>query len=319
MKLTNFQINLFIIFFLIILVITLYYINDNKNVNSNNKKYKESFDNSSDTNPNPNPNPNPNSSGNPTTNPNPSGTTNPNPSGTANTPRNTQVISNPTTDIKLNDKSINDMITSYTDNLAIALSNFNILDLPITINNNNKLCEPWGTYNNSKYKSKDNQCLIVDGETERKCLLNSNLVPCSNYYSNINNLNFVNTDAISSRFKENINKGYSSTNQHLLDLSTKLKLIIDNIVLKINIENQQKYFIQYNDINLDDKTKLVNKTTEEFEKAENNLNINQLNFSVFLEKNNNNDSKNNFYYKILIIIIIIIVIVGILNLIFTEF
>ena len=237
-------------------------------------------------------------------------------------PTNTQaLISNPLPDIIVDNKPINDMITAYSNNLAIALSHYNILDFPITINNDNKLCDSWDTYNNSKYKSKDNQCLIVDGQTERKCLSNSNLVPCSNYYNNINinKLNFVDTNQILNTFNINMQSGHNSVNQNLEDKFEKLKLIIYDIVLKTNIETQQKYFIQYNDINLDDKTKLVNKTTDEFEAAENDVNINQMNFSIFLEKNNNNDSKNYFYYKIVIGIIITMVIVGILNLIFTEF
>ena len=84
------------------------------------------------------------------------------------------------------------------------------------------------------------------------------------------------------------------------------------------MENQQLYFIEYNDSNLNDKKKLIDNSKDEFEKVENDLNINKMNFSIFLDQNNNNDSITNLYYKIIYGLIIFIIVIGILNFLFSE-
>ena len=84
------------------------------------------------------------------------------------------------------------------------------------------------------------------------------------------------------------------------------------------MENQQLYFIEYNDSNLNDKKKLIDNSKDEFEKVENDLNINKMNFSIFLDQNNNNDSITNVYYKIIYGLIIFIIVIGVLNLLFSE-
>ena len=100
--------------------------------------------------------------------------------------------------------------------------------------------------------------------------------------------------------------------------SNKIDSVLNTLLDKLKLEEQQLYFIKYNNGNLDDKTKLVNKTTEEYEKNENDINVNQVNFTNFLSKNNNNINKINFYYKIIIGVIITIIIVGIFNIFITE-
>ena len=162
-----------------------------------------------------------------------------------------------------------------------------------------------------------NQCLIVQGQ--RSCLTNSNLVSCSKYYDdNINSLNKIDTNKILNYVKNKILIDYDNVNKTIIEKNKNIYGILKNLIDKRNLENQQLYFIEYNDSNLNDKKKLVNKSTDELEKAENEFNLNQLNFSIFLDQNNNNDNKTNLYYKIIIGIIISIIIMGILNFIFSE-
>ena len=105
------------------------------------------------------------------------------------------------------------------------------------------------------------------------------------------------------------------------NINTKNKNIdnILNLLLQqLDLEKQQQYFIKYNKGNIDDKTKLVNNTSQKFEKNENDINVNQINFSNFLEKNKNNDKKINLYYNILIYLIIAIIIIGIFNILVSK-
>ncbi len=261
MELTTCQINLYIIFFLIILLITLFY-------SSNNLINIESFEDS-------------------------------------------------TSSITLDDSVTQNMVNGYISNVSGILNKYKNIDVPIIINNINTICDPWGNYKNGKYKLNTNQCLIVQGQ--RSCLSNSNLVSCSKYYDdNINALNKIDTNKILKSIKDKIVIDYDHVNKTIIEKNKNIYVILKNLIDKRNLENQQLYFIEYNDSNLNDKKKLVSKSTDEFEKAENNVNLNQLNFSIFLDQNNNNDNKTNLYYKIIIGIIISIIIIGVLNFIFSE-
>ena len=77
-------------------------------------------------------------------------------------------------------------------------------------------------------------------------------------------------------------------------------------------------FIKYNTANLDDKQKLIDKTTKEFEKNENEVNINKINFSRILASNSSNDSKSSLYYKIIVGLLITIIVLGVLYILFSN-
>ena len=287
MNLTSCQINLYIIFVLIILLITLYYSINNNLINNNSistLKNIESFEISE---------------------PNTTNVTVPN-----------ITISKPI--IKLNDTSVQNIINSNISKLSDILKKYINLDAPIIINNNKTICDTWGDYNNSKYKSNTNQCLIEQGQ--RSCISNKTLVSCSNYYDDgkINNRNNIDTNNILKLASDRISLDYNNIKIDIIEKTTNIYSILNNLIDKRNLENQQLHFIEYNNSNINDKQKLVDKSTDEFEKEENNVKINQMNFSIFLDQNNNSDSKKNLYYKILLGIIITIIIIGMLNLLFSE-
>ena len=78
------------------------------------------------------------------------------------------------------------------------------------------------------------------------------------------------------------------------------------------------YFIDYNNNNLEDKKNLFDKTNKEFEKAENDVNINKIQFpGVFRKKRNLNKTNNSYYYYVKILIILLFV-VGLFNFMFQN-
>lgn len=291
MNLTSCQINLYIIFVLIILLITLYYSINNNSINNNSinnnsistLKNIESFE----------------------SDPNTTDVTVPN-----------ITISKPI--IKLNDTSVQNIINSNISKLSAILNKYTNLDAPIIINNNKTICDAWGDYNNGKYNLNTNQCLIEQGQ--RSCISNKTLVSCSNYYDDgkINTHNNIDPNNILKLASDKISLDYNNINIDIIEKTTNIYSILNNLIDKRNLENQQLHFIEYNNSNINDKQKLVDKSTDEFEKEENNVKINQMNFSIFLDQNNNSDSKKNLYYKILLGIIITIIIIGMLNLLFSE-
>ena len=297
MNLTSCQINLYIIFVLIILLITLYYSINNNSINNNSINNNSINNNSISTLKN--------IESFEISDPNTTDVTVPN-----------ITISKPI--IKLNDTSVQNIINSNISKLSAILNKYTNLDAPIIINNNKTICDAWGDYNNGKYNLNTNQCLIEQGQ--RSCISNKTLVSCSNYYDDgkINTHNNIDPNNILKLASDKISLDYNNINIDIIEKTTNIYSILNNLIDKRNLENQQLHFIEYNNSNINDKQKLVDKSTDEFEKEENNVKINQMNFSIFLDQNNNSDSKKNLYYKILLGIIITIIIIGMLNLLFSE-
>ena len=226
---------------------------------------------------------------------------------------------------ELNKLNIKDVLTqkkifTYLTSLAALLNKYNYIDAPITINNNGKMCDNWGNYSNGAYNASLNSCLNIPGQNDRTCLNNNSLVSCSKYYNDgeIENLNNIDTNELVNNSKYNIYLGINEINTNVNKANIDMTTILTDYIAKRNLENQQKYFIKYNEYNLSDKKKIIDKTNKEFEKTENNVNINKINFQQTVEQNNKTDAKTNKYYYYIIYTVILIIIVGLLNFMFSK-
>ena len=110
----------------------------------------------------------------------------------------------------------------------------------------------------------------------------------------------------------------SKLNNNLNKIELEMTNILNDYIEKRNLENQQLYFINYNNSNLDDKKKIFDKANKEFEKTENNVGINKIQFQQFIKTNNINDNKVNNYYTYIIWLIVSIIIMGLLNFFFSD-
>ena len=226
--------------------------------------------------------------------------------------------------VKLNitDASTQNKIFNYITSLTTLLNKYKYIDAPISINNNGTMCDNWGSYNNGEYSSSLNSCLNMDfqGQYNRTCLSNNNLVSCSNYYNDgeIENLNNINTDELVNNAKYNIYLGLNEINTNVNKAHVDMTTVLTDYISKRNLENQQKYFIRYNEYNLEDKKKIMNKSSKEFEKTENDININKIQFQQTVEQNNYNEAKKNKYYNYIFYTVILIIIVGLLNFMFSK-
>ena len=227
--------------------------------------------------------------------------------------------------IELNKLNITDVSTqkkifNYLTSLAKTLDKYSYIDAPITINNNGKMCENWGSYSNGAYTSSLNSCIKIPGQNDRTCLTNNNLVSCSKYYNDgkIEEYNEIDTNELVNSSKYNIYLGINEINTNVNKSNIDMTTILIDYISKRNLENQQKYFIKYNEYNLEDKKKVINKSNKEFEQTENDVNINKIQFQQTVEQNNYNEAKKNKYYNYIFYTIILIIIVGILNFMFSK-
>ena len=90
---------------------------------------------------------------------------------------------------------------------------------------------------------------------------------------------------------------------------------IDNtlsiILSKIELQNQQEFVVNNTADTIDSKKTILQNTTDDFEKLENDVFINQYNFQNYLIQNNNNNKKIALYRSILYGLVIAIIVTGI--------
>jgi hypothetical protein len=210
-----------------------------------------------------------------------------------------------------------DEITKILEPLKLILDRFKYLDLPIGITDEFNMCNPWGTYDNSKYVTYNNVCLNIDNSGIRKCLSGSDnvLSSCNNLFKNgiIENNNEIKTDNM---YDVAVNKMKSGIS-HIESLSdaknTELSEKIENASKYKNIRLQQTSLINKNSIGLEDKRKIFTNKTNELENRQNQIELNQEKFNLFMDNNNKLTSRLALYKKIVIGLIITIIVVLILN------
>jgi hypothetical protein len=231
-------------------------------------------------------------------------------------------------DSEISNLTVKNAINNKISSLKSIFNKYHILDPGITINNNGLTCESWENYNMDNKNNTNtnntqlNNCKIVEGSesNDPQCLVDNVLTSCSSFYSDgyINNLSSIDINEISNNMRVNIIRNSRQLITDINKFSSDIDTLLNSLNENLDLEQQQLQFIKYNKSNIDDKKNLLNKTTKDFEKNENKININKINFTNFLEKNNNNDSKLNLYYKIILGLIVTIIIIGIFNLLVTE-
>lgn len=291
MYLTQSQCIICVLFFLIIIVIMLYYINYNISNTISNKSLEGFYDAS-----------------NPSNQPSPS-----------KIETQTKTMSISTKDIANID--INQAVNKNITLLDELLNKYVNIDSAITITNDGTLCD------DAVNQFSTNTCSIntnsnLMNNTDYQCLVNNNYISCSDYVDNVITDNItINIQSLKdntvSQIILNANKlslGINGLTSMINNVNNKMNILTE----QLNLENQQNYFIKYNTINLKDKQKIIDKTIYDFEKAENDININSLNFSYLLEKNKKNTLSQDLYYKIIIGLIITIIVIGFINILISN-
>ena len=216
---------------------------------------------------------------------------------------------------------INQAVNKNITLLDELLNKYVNIDSAITITNDGTLCD------DAVNQFSTNTCSIntnsnLMNNTDYQCLVNNNYISCSDYVDNVITDNItINIQSLKdntvSQIILNANKlslGINGLTSMINNVNNKMNILTE----QLNLENQQNYFIKYNTINLKDKQKIIDKTIYDFEKAENDININSLNFSYLLEKNKKNTLSQDLYYKIIIGLIITIIVIGFINILISN-
>jgi hypothetical protein len=228
-------------------------------------------------------------------------------------------------DNELETNDINDIETktkmiNYFIEFQTMLKKADDMDAPISINNNGNDCDNWNEYDNGKYNDKKNNCIKPEGSTIRQCLINNRLTSCSKYYKDgrVEELSKVNTNDIMDNMINNTIVDLKEKQIELTNKTNDIDSILNELISQRNLENQQLFFVDYNTNNLEDKKTLYEKTNKEFERTENDVNINKIQFQDFLVKKEIIGKQLDNYYYYTKWLIIFLIIVGLFNFMFSD-
>ena len=188
------------------------------------------------------------------------------------------------------------------------INRYSVINPFITVNSDGKLCD-------TSTQTNLNFCEIhsSSGNNEPTCLINGLPSSCNKLFSD----GYINT--ISNMDLNSLTNGTHSTiisKSALLinDINDRRKSI-DNtlsiILSKIELQNQQEFVVNNTADTIDSKKTILQNTTDDFEKLENDVFINQYNFQNYLIQNNNNNKKIALYRSILYGLVIAIIVTGI--------
>ena len=233
----------------------------------------------------------------------------------------------------ISDSTTQENLSKELSNLQTLLQRYASLDIPIVMNDSGKICSMWSEYSNGRFRQQQNQCMALDDNTlltNTPVLGNTNILKCLDTSGTPTSCNNIMTDGyISSKSSipyqpmldsatSIVVNSLSGINLQVNDMNKNATMIITSIADRGSIQLQQDELIRNNNENMAYKNKLMEENTEKLGKKQNETNINQNDFSSFINKITNADAKGQIYFKIIIGLIIIIMIVGIFNFLFSN-
>lgn len=239
----------------------------------------------------------------------------------------------PIPDIPALPASVTQQLDSFTDaavkaslesqllNLQNLLARYARLDVPIIMNDAGQICNMWGNYAAGKYSPEANQCLSIDDSGVLKCLDNSSTPSrCSKLFTDgyIASKNTIDYTPLLNNITNTIIQAAPITDAQIATMNQDADTLITSFADRTSIQQEQKDIINNNNLNMEDKKKIIEKEQERLSDKQNETNLNQSNFREFRDDINNSKSKGNIYYKILFGLIVTIIIMGILNFLFSN-
>jgi hypothetical protein len=221
----------------------------------------------------------------------------------------------------VSDSTTRDTLQTQLTNLQALLNRYATLDIPIVMDDDGQMCAMWGDYASGRYRQQQNQCLALDNTNILKCLdatgtpNTCNNIMADGYITRKSNINYQPMlDSVSST----VINAIPSITSKVDNMNQIANTIITSLSDRSSIQLQQQEIIKNNNENMVYKNKIMDDNTEKLSKKQNETNINQNNFSSFMNQITNADSTVNTYYKIIIGLLTAIVIMGILNFLFSN-
>ena len=221
----------------------------------------------------------------------------------------------------VSDSTTRDILQTQLTNLQTLLNRYATLDTPIVMNDDGQVCAMWGDYDGSRYRQEQNQCVALDNTNILKCLdATGTPSTCNNIMADgyINRKSNINYNPILDSAASTVINAIPNITSQIDNMNNIANTIITSLTDRGSIQLQQQDILKNNNENMVYKNKLMNDNTEKLSKTQNETNINQNNFSSFINQISNSDSTANTYFKIIIGLLIAIVLMGILNFLFSN-
>ena len=230
--------------------------------------------------------------------------------------------SNSMIDSNNQDKNITNEIKKINNELKPILNNYKNLDVPIIINNSGKICGNWDKYMDGTYSKYGNKCVnIDDSEPSEYYCVNTNdnsLVSCNNYISPnvLENITIDTNELISNNIE------FTDAIANYIDVCNKFDEELSNMINSIksagSIANNQNYFYENNQNNLDAKKNLNNSFKQIYENNSDEINIKKDNILHYREMTNELTKSNEQMYTIFKYMFIIFIILLLTNVFLTR-
>lgn len=244
------------------------------------------------------------------------------PTQTAQPTQTTQPTQTAQQSIILPSDDIQTIIKKTESDLTNELSNFETLNIPVNINDNNTICQPWSNYDNGQYSEYGSNCAIIDSNnpTVYYCVdTNNNIQTCNNYITPevINNMQLNVNDILTTNESQ-----FNTMLQNYLNIVQDLDAILNDSITSVSakgyIANEQSYFYNNNQTNINAKLSIKNKYSQDAENNTNDANISKNN----IENSNIIINKHITYSKylkyLIYILLTICIITYILNILFSK-
>lgn len=221
----------------------------------------------------------------------------------------------------VSDSTTRDTLQTQLTNLQSLLNRYATLDTPIIMDDEGQVCSMWGDYSNGRFRQQQNQCMALDDSNILKCLDSSGTPStCSNIMSDgyITSKSNINYQPLLDSVTSTVINAIPNITSQVDNMNQNADTIITSLSDRGSIQLQQDELIRNNNENMVYKNKLMEENTEKLAKKQNETNINQNDFSSFMNQITNTDSLGNTYYRIIIGLIIAVVIMGMLNFLFSN-
>lgn len=203
-----------------------------------------------------------------------------------------------------------DLLTIRKNMIKSFLEEFKMLKIPINIDDNGVECNNWNNYkgnNPNILKVNNNHCQLIGNDSQ--CLNNNDdLITCNKMYNeDIKNMSKVDIDNIVDQYYTKLGVEFINTNKEIDDKYDIVNDLIERIINKKNLLQQQQYFVKLNQEYLGNNRDRTDELNNKYVVLNNNKNIRfNKTEDINLDLNTYDNMNSTLTYVIYILFVILI-------------
>ena len=225
--------------------------------------------------------------------------------------------------MNIGDKKVADELAKINKEITPVLNNYKHLDVSIVINNTGKTCGNWSNYMDGIYSKYGSKCVNIDDTqpNEYYCVNtdDNNIISCNNYMSPsvLENIE-IDTAAIISKNNTQFLDAIANYIDVCNNFEAELSGLINTIKSAGSIANNQSYFYENNQNNLDAKQNLNKSFKQIYEDDTDAINIKKDNILHQQDLTNELVKSNESVYNIVKYMVLIFIILAVANIVLTR-